>query len=79
VARGWIDSGGNVLIGTSLNLLGGLTDEAIANAVNGWYQAVLQFSGGPPKPRKGRKRRTVAGDVPEVEAEAVPKSHPVVH
>jgi hypothetical protein len=79
VARGWIDTGGSVLVGTSLHLLGGMTDDAIANAVNGWYQAVIQLRGGPPKARKGRQRRKAAEGAPELETEPASKSRPVVH
>jgi len=85
VARGWVDDQGNVLVGTSLSLLGGMTDEAIAHAVNGWFEAVLRLRGGPPKPRKGRKGRKGRKDAKpaeesaELDAEPAPKSRPVVH
>ena len=79
VARGWVDEQSNVLIGTSLNLMGGMTDEAIANAVSGWFQAVLKLRGGPPKPKARRKRPKPADEFVELDAEPAPKSRPVVH
>lgn len=77
VARGWIDSKGNVIVGTSLNLAGGMTEDAIAYAVAGWDHAAESLLGGPPKP----KRRRTGGK--PLEGTDVgggrPRARPVVH
>jgi hypothetical protein len=47
VARGWIDPDGNVLVGTSFCLRGGLTEAHLADQVGGWRKAAEELIGHP--------------------------------
>jgi len=47
VARGWIDPDGNLLVGTSFCLRGGLTEAYLADQVDAWRHAAEQLVGGP--------------------------------
>lgn len=77
VARGWIDADGSIIVGTSLNLTGGMTEDAIAYDIGGWEHAARRLLGRPPK----LKRRRTSGQQRE-EAESgdgKPRARPVVH
>lgn len=80
VARGWIDTQGNVCVGASLNGTGGLTEDAIANTIYGWQRAAAELRGGPPKQRtKKRKKDSEADDGLVAEDDDTPRARPVVH
>ncbi len=71
VARVWMDEEGDVLVGTSLSLFGGATDDSLAAAVSGWLATARELAGGPPrsgKRKKGRAPRELVDDEPATQA-----------
>ncbi len=78
VARAWTDVDGNVLVGTSISAIGGVTEESIANVVAGWRRAVDNLRGGPPKPGKRREKARRERREESFENEE-PKARPVIH
>ena len=81
VARGWIDDGGNICVGTSLSLANGMTEDEIGHAIASWHRAAAELRGGPPKLKAGkRKKPSEADDDPLFgDEDAGPQARPVVH
>jgi hypothetical protein len=81
VARGWIDDAGNICVGTSLSLVGGMAEGEVGHAIAGWHRAATGLRGGPPKSGVGkRKKPSEADDDPMLDDEGrAPHARPVVH
>ncbi len=84
VARGWIDEDGNVCVGMSLNGEPGVTEDQVRFDVSTWFRAAAELRGGPPRPRKRRKKAgrpadEGAGEDVGAGDEEKPKAWPVVH
>jgi hypothetical protein len=83
LARGWVDPRGNICVGASLHLVGGMTEDEMMATIGAWRQAADGLRGAGfrrvPGRRVGQEPGELDVDEPDGEGSGAPRSRVVVH